>query len=56
MDVGVIGFARMNGNMAVRLIQCLRSRTERSFADRQLAALRRSFGGHAVRFPANGPA
>jgi 6-phosphogluconate dehydrogenase len=38
------------------LIQRLRSRTERSFADRLLAALRRQFGGHAVRPAENGPA
>jgi 6-phosphogluconate dehydrogenase len=38
------------------LIQRLRSRTERSFADRLLAGLRRQFGGHAVRPPENGPA
>ena len=38
------------------LIQRLRSRTERSFADRLLAGLRRQFGGHAVRPPENGAA
>ena len=38
------------------LIQRLRSRTERSFADRLLAALRRQFGGHAVRPLDDGPA
>jgi 6-phosphogluconate dehydrogenase len=38
------------------LIQRLRSRTQRSFADRLLAGLRRQFGGHAVRPPENGPA
>lgn len=37
------------------LIQRLRSRTEASFSDRLLAAMRRQFGGHAVR-PDSNPA
>ena len=36
------------------LIQRLRSRTERSFADRLLAAMRQQFGGHAVRIEGDG--
>jgi 6-phosphogluconate dehydrogenase len=38
------------------LIQRLRSRTERSFADRLLAALRQQFGGHAIRPEEEDPA
>jgi len=40
--------------IALSLVQRLRSRDERSYPDRLLAALRNAFGGHAVREAASG--